>query len=143
MSVLELILFTVFIGTCSLVHYYGVVTPMKKEATLDMAALKDLSIHEESRRPRLYLLHDIMDVHGAADPNIQGIDIADIAEVRPGVRATNFDAAKAREDVLTRQREAAVLRLQRSARLLSARRQAKDRALLAQARGKHSRSTRW
>lgn len=47
MSVLELILFTVFIGTCSLVHYYGVVTPMKKEATLDMAALNRVCIFKE------------------------------------------------------------------------------------------------
>ena len=44
---LPLILFTVFIGTCSLVHYYGVVTPMKKEATLDMAALNRVCIFKE------------------------------------------------------------------------------------------------
>jgi len=62
---------------------------------LDQALLKDLSLGEENRRPRLLLAKE----PGAPPADSKGIDLADISEIRPGIRAHNFDAAKTKNDL--------------------------------------------
>lgn len=62
---------------------------------LDQALLKDLSLGEEQRRPRLVLGKE----PGVLPPDSKGIDLADIAEIRPGIRSHNFDAAKGSKDL--------------------------------------------
>ena len=64
---------------------------------LDRAQLKELSLGEENRRPRLFLADNTGDQGPMADS--KGIDLADIAEIRPGIRAHNFNAAKGSKDL--------------------------------------------
>lgn len=60
--------------------------------------LKDITIDQSGRRPRLVLTRERRRQSSAEDFS-KGIDIADISAIRPGIAANNFDEAKSRMDL--------------------------------------------